>query len=119
MKFSKFGRAILACGCLLWCGNWLSQPAGISNTVDYVYVTNSKKQPGSDQRLLRRRTIGRAHRNSRFAVSLRRQKSCSRVTSPNGKTLYVINHDDNTVVQFAIGTDAKLYPPHTYNTPGT
>jgi 6-phosphogluconolactonase (cycloisomerase 2 family) len=41
------------------------------------------------------------------------------VTSPNGANLYVINHDDNTLVEFAIGTDGKLYPQHTYNTPGT
>ena len=41
------------------------------------------------------------------------------VTSPNFKYLYVINHDDNTIVEFGIGTDAKLYPQHTYNTPGT
>ena len=41
------------------------------------------------------------------------------VTSPNGKYLYVVYHDDNTVVEYAIGTDGKLYPQHTYNTPGT
>jgi DNA-binding beta-propeller fold protein YncE len=30
-----------------------------------------------------------------------------------------VNHDDNTIVQFAIGTDGKLYPLTTTNTPGT
>ena len=41
------------------------------------------------------------------------------MTTPNGKNLYVINHDDNTIVEFAIGTDGKLYPQQTCNLPGS
>jgi 6-phosphogluconolactonase (cycloisomerase 2 family) len=32
--------------------------------------------------------------------------------------LYVVNQDDNTIVQFKIGSDGKLYPLNTVNTPG-
>jgi 6-phosphogluconolactonase len=32
--------------------------------------------------------------------------------------LYVVNRDDNTIVQFTIGKDGKLYPENTVNTPG-
>jgi len=32
--------------------------------------------------------------------------------------LYVVNRDDNTIVQFVIGNDGKLYPQNTVNTPG-
>jgi 6-phosphogluconolactonase (cycloisomerase 2 family) len=32
--------------------------------------------------------------------------------------LYVVNKDDNTIVQFMIGSDGKLYPQNTVNTPG-
>jgi 6-phosphogluconolactonase (cycloisomerase 2 family) len=32
--------------------------------------------------------------------------------------LYVVNQDDNTIVQFLIGSDGKLYPQNTVNTPG-
>jgi 6-phosphogluconolactonase (cycloisomerase 2 family) len=32
--------------------------------------------------------------------------------------LYVVNRDDNTIVQFIIGNDGKLYPQNTVNTPG-
>jgi 6-phosphogluconolactonase (cycloisomerase 2 family) len=32
--------------------------------------------------------------------------------------LYVVNQDDNTIVQFMIGPDGKLYPQNTVNTPG-
>ena len=30
----------------------------------------------------------------------------------------MVNQDDNTIVQFAIGPDGKLYPENTVNTPG-
>jgi 6-phosphogluconolactonase (cycloisomerase 2 family) len=33
-------------------------------------------------------------------------------------TLFVVNQDDNTIVQFLIGSDGKLYPQNTVNTPG-
>ena len=33
-------------------------------------------------------------------------------------SLFVVNQDDNTIVQFGIGTDGKLYPYNTVNTPG-
>ena len=41
------------------------------------------------------------------------------VTSPNSKYLYVIGgNQDDKVVQFAIGTDGKLYGQHTYSITG-
>jgi 6-phosphogluconolactonase (cycloisomerase 2 family) len=38
--------------------------------------------------------------------------------SSDSTMLYVVNQDDNTIVQFLIGTDGKLYPQNTVNTPG-
>jgi len=38
--------------------------------------------------------------------------------SSDNTNLYVVNEDDNTIVQFVIGTDGKLYPANTVNTPG-
>lgn len=38
--------------------------------------------------------------------------------SVNYDSLFVVNQDDNTIVQFAIGDDGKLYPYNTVNTPG-
>jgi 6-phosphogluconolactonase (cycloisomerase 2 family) len=40
------------------------------------------------------------------------------VVSTDYSNLYVINRDDNTIVQFIIGNDGKLYPQSTVNTPG-
>lgn len=38
--------------------------------------------------------------------------------SSDNADLYVVNEDDNTIVQFIIGTDGKLYPQNTVNTNG-
>ena len=38
--------------------------------------------------------------------------------SPDQADLYVVNEDDNSIVQFVIGSDGKLYPQNTVNTPG-
>jgi len=38
--------------------------------------------------------------------------------SSDNTNLYVVNRDDNTIVQFIIGSDGKLYPQNTVNTPG-
>jgi len=39
--------------------------------------------------------------------------------APNNLFLYTVNHDDSDVVEFAIGTDGKLYPENTYNITGS
>jgi len=39
-------------------------------------------------------------------------------TSSDETTLYVVNQDDNSIVQFTIGNDGKVYPQNTVNTPG-
>ena len=38
--------------------------------------------------------------------------------STDYQNLFVVNQDDNTIVQFVIGNDGKLYPYNTVNTPG-
>lgn len=40
------------------------------------------------------------------------------VVSPDNKAVYVVNHDDSTVIEYLIGTDGKLYAQNTYNTTG-
>jgi 6-phosphogluconolactonase len=41
------------------------------------------------------------------------------VASPNGLNLYVVNHDDSSVGEYAIGTDGKIYLQNTYNITGS
>ena len=35
------------------------------------------------------------------------------VAAPSGKYIYVLNRDDSNVVEFAVGTDGKLYAENT------
>jgi 6-phosphogluconolactonase len=41
------------------------------------------------------------------------------VAAPNNLFLYTVNNFDSSVVEYAIGTDGKLYPQHTYNVTGS
>jgi 6-phosphogluconolactonase len=121
MKFSKFGPATLAAVVSLGvaaaftaCG-----PSNFNTTVDYVYVTNSKTNPGQIDVYDDHGNSGQLTQIPDSPYPSGGRNPVGLVTSPSGKYLYVINHDDNTIVDFGIGTDAKLYPQHTYNTPGT
>jgi 6-phosphogluconolactonase (cycloisomerase 2 family) len=118
MKFSKTGQAILAAAVSIGVGLGITS-CGQSNTIDYLYVTASKNNPGQI-------SVYRVDLQSGALTQIQDspypsggRNPVAEVTSPNGANLYVVNHDDNTVVEFAIGTDAKLYPQHTYQTPGT
>jgi 6-phosphogluconolactonase (cycloisomerase 2 family) len=102
---------------------------GKDNTIDYLFVANAKNNPGQINVYLVDSESGslvqildspypsgaaNGGRNPVSMVALEPPAS----SSSNVPFLYVLNHDDNTIVQFEVGTDAKLYPEHTYNTPG-
>lgn len=118
MKFSKTGQAVLAAAVSLGIGLGITS-CGQSNTIDYLYVTASKNNPGQI-------SVYRVDLQSGALTQIQDspypsggRNPVAEVTSPNGADLYVANHDDNAIVEFAIGTDGKLYPQHTYQTPGT
>ena len=118
MKFSKTGHALLAAAVSLGIGLGITS-CGESNTIDYLYVTASKNNPGQISVYRVDLESGALTQIQDSPYSSGGRNPVAEVTSPNGANLYVVNHDDNTIVEFAIGTDAKLYPQHTYNTPGT
>jgi 6-phosphogluconolactonase len=117
MKFRKFGRIALASAVSLGLGLGMTA-CGPSNTVDFLYVTSSKNNPGQI-------SVYQVDSESGALVQIQDspyqtgRNPVADVTSPNGKNLYVINHDDNTVQEYAIGTDGKLYPQQTCNMPGS
>jgi 6-phosphogluconolactonase len=118
MKFSKSGRILLAAAVSIGIGLGIIS-CGTNNTVDYLYVTASKNNPGQISVYRVDQESGALTQIPDSPYSSGGRNPVAEVTSPNGKDLYVINHDDNTIVEFAIGTDGKIYPQHTYNTPGT
>ena len=121
MKLRKFGRVLLASAvstglvtCITACG--------VSHTVDYLFVTASKGNASG---------VGEISSYSVDSVSgaltqvpdspflSGGRNPVAEVTAPNGSNLYVANQLDNTIVQFKIGDDGKLYPTSTVNTPGS
>lgn len=117
MKLRKFGQVLLAIAVSLG-SSFLITACGNTHTIDFLYITSSKNNPGQV-------AVYKVDSGSGALIQIPQspypsggRNPVAEVTSPNAKNLYVINRDDNTVVQFAIGTDGKLYPLHTINTPG-
>jgi 6-phosphogluconolactonase (cycloisomerase 2 family) len=90
-----------------------------SNTIDFLYVTSNLQNPGQINVFEVDSESGALKQIADSPYPSGGRNPVDEVASPNGKNLYVINHDDNTIVEFAIGTDGKLYPLQTVNTPGT
>ena len=118
MKLSKFGRIALASVVSLGLG-FGATACGPSNTIDFLYVTASKQNPGQISVYKVDSEAGILYQITDSPYGSGGRNPVADVASPNGKNLYVINHDDNTIVEFAIGTDGKLYPQQTCNLPGS
>jgi 6-phosphogluconolactonase len=105
--------SLLAAGLVTACGTL---------TVDFVYVTSAKAAGANNYGEIdvfeinsesgRMRTIP----TSPFPSGGR--DPVAEAVSPDNADLYVVNQDDNSIVQFIIGTDGKVYPQNTVNTPG-
>ena len=105
--------SLLAAGLLTACGTL---------TVDFVFVTSAKAagtnsygeidvyEVNSESGFMRHIPTSPFPSGGRNPVA--------EATSPDSTNLYVVNEDDNTIVQFTIGTDGKVYPQNTLNTPG-
>lgn len=121
MKLNKIGRGALASIVSLAIGLGITA-CSRDYVLAYVYATNAKPAAGT--------TAGTV---SAFAVDYQAgsltpladspiaagRNPVTLVAAPNGLTLYVINQDDSTVMQFAIGTDGKLYLKNTVNITGS
>jgi len=125
MKFSKFGRAMLAAvlslgvaAALTACG-----PNGYNNTVDYVYVTNSKNNPGQINVYYTDARSGALTQVTGSPFSSGGADPVGVVTSPGFKFLYVVNKGLASagagIVEFSIGVNAALNLVHTYTPIGS
>lgn len=93
-----------------------------TKTVDFVYVASSKAagannygeinifEINSDSGHMRQIPASPTPSGGRYPIS--------EAVTTDYSSLFVANHDDNTIVQFVIGTDGKLYAYNTVNTPG-
>src|SRR6201996_2021722 len=118
MKWSKPGRILLASIASVAMGFGVTA-CGPSNTIDFLSVTASKNTPGQISVYKIDGEAGLLYQITDSPYQSGGRNPVADVASNNGKNLYVINHDDNTMVEFAIGTDGKLYPQQTCNMPGS
>jgi 6-phosphogluconolactonase len=118
MKLSKFGRIALASVVTLGLGFGVTA-CGPPNTIDFLYVTSSKNNPGQINVYKVDSQAGALIPIANSPYSSGGQNPLADVTSANGKNLYVVNHDSNSVVVFAISTDGSLSQQQSCTVPGT
>ncbi|MGA8731099.1 MAG: beta-propeller fold lactonase family protein [Terracidiphilus sp.] len=120
MKFNRSSQlvlvsvvSLLVAGLVTACGTL---------TVDFVFVTSAKAAGPNNYGEV---NVFEVNSESGFMRQIKTSPFPSGGRNPvaegvsaDSTTLYVINQDDNTIVQFAIGNDGKLYPQNTLNTPG-
>jgi 6-phosphogluconolactonase len=120
MKFNKSGQLLLVSAASLLVAALVTACGTL--TVDFVFVTSAKAagpdnygvvdvfEVNSESGAMRQIPTSPFPSGGRNPVA--------EAVSSDSTNLYVVNHDDNTIVQFIIGNDGKLYPQNTVNTPG-
>ena len=120
MKLKKSGQLFLVSAVSLAAAAMLSACGTL--TVDFVYVTSSKaagaNNYGEVDVLEVNSESGRLRPIPTSPFPSGGRNPVAEAVGSNDANLYVVDHDDNSVVQFAIGSDGKLYPQNTINTPG-
>ncbi|HEY2860405.1 MAG TPA: beta-propeller fold lactonase family protein [Terracidiphilus sp.] len=91
-------------------------------TVDFVYVTSAlaagPSQYGQVDVFEINSESGRMRQIPTSPFPSGGRNPVAEAVATDNSTLYVVNRDDNTIVQFTIGNDGKIYPQNTVNTPG-
>ena len=114
MKGNNMGRGLKALAFSLAVGLGMTACAR-DYTVGYLYVTNAKATPGLITAYAIDYQSGALLQLSDSPIPSGGNNPVNLVATPNSKYLYVLNHDTSSVVEFAIGTDGKLYPGATYS----
>ncbi|MGA3226481.1 MAG: beta-propeller fold lactonase family protein [Acidobacteriaceae bacterium] len=118
MKLSKLGRITLASVVSFGLG-FGAVACGPSNTIDFLYVTSSKNNPGQINVYKVDSQGGPLITLTGSPFSSGGANPVADVASFNGKNLYVVNHDSNTVVEFAINTNGNITQQQSCTTPGS
>jgi len=120
MKFNKSSQLLLVSAASLLAAVLIT--ACGTATVDFVFVTSAKAAGTNNYGeidVFEINGVSGAMRqipSSPFPSGGR--NPVAEAVSSDNTMLYVVNQDDNTIVQFLIGNDGKLYPQNTVNTPG-
>lgn len=118
MKWSQYGRITLALVASLAIGLSITA-CNPSFTLGFVYALSTQTNPGLINAYTIDSVSGAITQTANSPFPSGGQYPVADAVDNRSKWLYVVHEIDNTVVQFAIGIDGKLYQQHTYNTPGT
>jgi len=120
MKFNKPSQLLLVSAASLLAAVVIT--ACGTATTDFVYVSSAKAAGPNNYGEIDVYEINRVSGYMRQILSSPYpsggRNPVAEAVSSDYANLYVVNQDDNTIVQFLIGTDGKLYPQNTVNTPG-
>jgi len=120
MKFNKSGQLLLVSAASLLVAALMTACATL--TVDFVFVSSAKAAGANSYGEI---DVFEVNSESGFMRQIPTspfpsggRNPVAEAVSTDQKNLYVVNRDDNTIVQFVIGNDGKVYPQNTINTPG-
>jgi len=120
MKFNKSSQLLLVSAASLLAASLVTACGTL--TVDFVFVASSKAAGVNNYGEL---DVFEINSESGFMRQIPTspfpsggRNPVAEAVSSDNTNLYVVNQDDNSIVQFIIGNDGKLYPQNTVNTPG-
>ena len=120
MKFSRSSQLVLVAAASLVAASLIT--ACETLTVDFVFVASSRAAGANNYGEIDVFEInsesGRMRQIPTSPFPSEGRNPVAEAVSADDQNLFVVNHDDNTIVQFIIGNDGKLYPYNTVNTPG-
>ncbi len=124
MKLNKTRHLVLAAAASLMAATLVTACSQLTQTltVDFVFVACSKAAASNSAGEIDVFEINsesgamRQIPSSPFPSGGR--DPVAETTSADNGSLFVANQDDQNIVQFLIGSDGKLYPNYTVNTPG-
>ncbi len=124
MKFNKSSQLLLIGAGSLLAASLVTACSQLTQTltVDFVFVASAKAAGADNYGEINVFEVnsesGRMRQIPTSPFPSQGRNPVAEAVSVDYGSLFVVNRDDNTIVQFGIGTDGKLYPYNTVNTPG-
>jgi 6-phosphogluconolactonase len=124
MKLNRSSQLFLVTAASLLVASLLTACSQFTETltVDFVFVLSAKAAGANQYGEINVYEInsesGRMRQIPTSPFPSAGRNPVAEAVSSDNANLFVVNQDDNTIVQFVIGTDGKLYPNNTVNTPG-
>ncbi|WP_263411388.1 lactonase family protein [Terriglobus tenax] len=118
MKWSKLGRTALATVVSLGMGLGITA-CSRDYVVAFLYVPSSGSSEGLINAYQVSFQVGALMQMSTSPVSTGYRNPVALSATSDGKYVYVVHRDDSKIVQYAVGTDGKLYGQNTYDSIGS